>query len=86
LPHVWRSVLRELLGVPVARFAPDVRAPVLILSAGRDEIFPPQHHRALMDAYPGAQERVFPELGHNLIVEQPDQVGPALAAFLRPSS
>ena len=81
-PHVWRAVLREMLDVPLGRYAPDVRAPVLILSGGRDELFPAEHHRALVQAYPGAQERVFPELGHNLILERPHEVGPVLARFL----
>lgn len=81
-PHVWRSVLRELLDVPIARHAADVRAPVLILSGGRDELFPPEHHRALVAAYPGAEAHVFPDLGHNLILERPQEVAPVLAAFL----
>lgn len=81
-PHVWRSVLRELVDEPSARHAADVRAPVLILSGGRDELFPAEHHAALVAAYPGAQARVFPELGHNLILERPDEVGPVLVRFL----
>jgi len=81
-PHVWRSVLRELLDVPIGRHAPDVRAPVLILSGGRDALFPAEHHRALVAAYPSAQAHVFAELGHNLILERPHEVGPLLAAFL----
>jgi len=81
-PHVWRAVLRELLDVPIGRYAPDVRAPVLILSGGRDEIFPAEHHRALVAAYPGAQADVFPELGHNLVLERPHEVGPVLVRFL----
>lgn len=40
-PHVWRSVLRELLDVPIARHAAEVRALMLILSGGRDELFRP---------------------------------------------
>lgn len=82
-PHVWRSVLRELLDLPAARHAADVRAPVLILSGGRDELFPAEHHAALVAAYPGAEAHVFPALGHNLILERPAEVGPRLAAFLR---
>jgi pimeloyl-ACP methyl ester carboxylesterase len=81
-PHVWRSVLRELLDVPLGRYASEVRAPVLILSGGRDELFPAEHHRALVAAYPGAQAQVFPDLGHNLILERPHEVGPVLARFL----
>lgn len=80
--HVWRAVARELVDVPVGRYAPDIAAPVLILSGGRDPFFPAEHHRALVAAFPGARAQVFPDLGHNLIVERPGEVGPALAAFL----
>lgn len=83
-PHVWRAVPRAFLDMPVARHAADVRAPVLILSGGADPLFTAEHHRALMAAYPGAEAHVFPELGHNLIVERPHEVGPRLAAFLAP--
>ena len=81
-PHVWRGVIRELTDLPAARHAGDVRAPVLILSGGRDELFPAAHHHALVAAYPGAQAHVFAELGHNLVVERPHEVGPVLARFL----
>ena len=82
-PHVWRAVARELVDVPIGRYAPDIRAPVLILSGGRDELFPAEHHRALATAFPNAQAHVFPDLGHNLILERPGEVGPVLAEFLR---
>jgi pimeloyl-ACP methyl ester carboxylesterase len=81
-PHVWRAVLRELAAVPAGRHAADVRAPVLILSGGRDELFRAEHHAALVAAYPGAEAHVFAELGHNLILERPHEVGPVLARFL----
>ena len=85
-PHVWRAVLRELLEIPIGRYAPEVKAPVLVLSGGKDELFPAEHHAALMKAYPGAQGRVFAELGHNLVLERPEDVGPVLVRFLASSS
>jgi pimeloyl-ACP methyl ester carboxylesterase len=80
--RVWRGVARELVEIPAGRHAPDIAAPVLILSAGADPIFPAEHHRALMAAYPRATAHVFPELGHNFPVERPAEVGPVLARFL----
>ncbi len=80
--HVWRGVARELVDVPVGRHAPDIAAPVLILSADADPIFPAGHHRALLAAYPRATGHVFPGLGHNFPVERPAEVGPVLARFL----
>jgi pimeloyl-ACP methyl ester carboxylesterase len=81
--HVWRAVLRDLIDLPIGRYAPDVRAPVFILSAGADALFGPEHHRSLVAAYPGAPAYVLPGLGHNLIVEQPSRTGPIIAGLLR---
>lgn len=80
--RVWRAVARELLDVPVGRHAGDINVPVLVLSAGADPLFPAEHHRALMTAYPQATGHVFPGLGHNFPVERPTEVGPVLARFL----
>lgn len=79
---VWRGVIRALVGVPVARFANDVNAPVLILAGGSDDLFGAAHQAELRNALPKAEYRTFPGLGHNLIWEQPNLVGPALERFL----
>jgi pimeloyl-ACP methyl ester carboxylesterase len=80
--HVWRNVMRELAEVPVGRHAADIRAPVLILSGGKDPLFPAEHHSALVKVFPRAEAHVLPQLGHNLIWERPAEVGPVLARFL----
>ena len=80
--HVWRGVMRELANVPVARHAADVKAPVLILSGGKDPLFPKPHHEALLAAFPKAEAEVFPELGHNPNWEQPEAVAARMARFL----
>jgi pimeloyl-ACP methyl ester carboxylesterase len=81
-PHVWRSVIRELSSFPVGRHAADVHCPALLLSGGKDPLFGPEHHASLIRAYPQAQAIVFPELGHNLVVETPHEIGPIIASFL----
>ena len=80
--HVWRGVMRELAEIPAGRHAADIKAPVLILSGGKDPLFPAEHHAALVKAIPHAEARVFPDLGHNLSWERPAETGPALARFL----
>ena len=80
--HVWRAIPRELIDLPIGRYASEVKAPVLILSAGADPLFTTEHHQSLIRAYPKAQAKVFSGLGHNFIVERPEQVGPVLKAFL----
>lgn len=80
--HVWHGVLRELADVPVGRFAADIAAPTLILAGEADALFDARHQQALRDAIPHARYRMFPDLGHNLIWERPELVGPELGAFL----
>ena len=79
--HVWRGVMRELAYVPVARHAADITAPVLILSGGKDPLFPAEHHAALLKTFPSARAHVFPELGHNPNWEQPGEIARHIAAF-----
>jgi pimeloyl-ACP methyl ester carboxylesterase len=85
-PHVWRGVMRELTQLPVARHASGVKARVLILSGGKDPLFPPEHHAALLKAFPKAEAHVFPELGHSPNWEQPDDVAARIDAFLKSST
>jgi pimeloyl-ACP methyl ester carboxylesterase len=80
--HVWRGVMRELMGIPIGRHAADVKAPVLILSGGKDPLFPAEHHASLLAAFPGADAHVFPELGHNPVWEQPEAIAARMVAFL----
>ena len=82
-PHVWRAVLRELAEVPVGRYAADIKAPVLILSGGRDPLFGPAHHASLLKAFPRAEAHVFPALGHNPNWEQPEAVAKRIDQFLQ---
>lgn len=80
--HVWRGVMRELAYVPVGRHAADVRAPVLVLSGGKDPLFPANHHASLLKAFPQAKAQIFPDLGHNPNWERPDAVATAMKGFL----
>lgn len=80
--QVWHGVMREVVEVPIGRFTDEIEAPTLILSGGKDPLFPPEHHAALVKALPAAEAHVFPDLGHNLNMERPEEVGPVLARFL----
>ena len=80
--HVWHGVMRELAAVPVGRHAADVKAPALVLSGGKDPLFPAEHHRSLLKAFPNAEARVFAELGHNPNWERPEEIAAAMTNFL----
>ena len=83
--HVWHGVMRELSYVPVGRHASDVKAPVLVLSGGKDPLFPAEHHQSLLKAFPQAEAQVFADLGHNPNWENPRDVAAAMSAFLDPN-
>jgi pimeloyl-ACP methyl ester carboxylesterase len=74
--------MRELAEVPIGRHSVDIKAPVLVLSGGKDPLFPAEHHAALLKAFPGATAHVFPELGHNPNWEQPAEIARHIAEFL----
>ena len=80
--HVWHGVMREMAYVPVGRHASDVKAPVLVISGGKDPLFPAEHHQSLMKAFAGAKSEVFAELGHNPNWEQPEAVANAVLEFI----
>lgn len=80
--HVWRGVMRELAAVPIARHAADVTVPVLVLSGGKDPIFPREHHASLLKAFPHAEAQLFEDLGHNPNWEQPQAIAGAMSRFL----
>ena len=83
--HVWRTVMRELVGIPVARHAADVKARVILLSGGKDPIFTADHHAGLVKAFPSAEAHVFADLGHNPNWEQPEAVARRIDSFLQSS-
>ena len=80
--HVWHGVMREISYVPVGRHAADVKVPVLVISGGRDPLFPSEHHQSLLKAFPNARSEIFPDLGHNPNWERPREVAAVMNDFL----
>lgn len=65
-----------------AQLAPSIRAPLLAIVAGRDEIIPVERSRSLFDAWAGAKRWVeLPGSGHNHVQEFP-QYWKAISSFL----
>jgi pimeloyl-ACP methyl ester carboxylesterase len=57
--------------------------PALVVWGDRDEVFPAESARPILDALPGAQLRIVPGAGHWSMLDAPEVVGANLAAFLR---
>lgn len=65
-----------------AGLAPKVRTPLLVVAAGRDDIIPPVHARALLAQWAGPKDwREFGQAGHNDLDADPEYWR-AIADFL----
>ena len=65
--------VRETLG--------SVTKPALILAGSRDVLTPVRAARSIAKLLPDATFRVFPEAGHQLMQERPDEVAEELRAL-----
>lgn len=66
-----RESLRGLVGTPV-----------LVINGTKDELTPPEHSVALVEALPDAEHVVVPGAGHLLPLERPDLVDEAVLALV----
>ena len=81
--HVWRGVMRELADVPAGRHAADIKAPVLILSGGKDPLFPAEHHAALVEGVPPRRGAGLPRPGPQSQLGAAGRDRPGAGALLR---
>jgi pimeloyl-ACP methyl ester carboxylesterase len=72
--RVWREVMAGMLQSPSAS-APltAIRVPTLILWGDRETIFPRAEQDSLAAAIPNSVLKIYPETGHGLHWEQPEQ-------------
>lgn len=82
--QVWHGVLDTLRTEEFGRYAPDIKAPVLILMGGKDGLFGEKDREALQKALPAAKLQLFDQLGHNLFWEDPAAAAAAINPFLKP--
>lgn len=60
-----------------------VRLPTLIVQAMDDQVVDASHGRILRQTIPGAQIKIFPQTGHLVPVERPDELAAAVSEFVR---
>jgi pimeloyl-ACP methyl ester carboxylesterase len=79
--HVWHGLMRGMLATPPAELA-GARFPTLLLWGDRDAIFPRSAQDGLQARIPGARLLVFPETGHAVHWERPEEVARELREFV----
>lgn len=90
LPPVWfrgvAGILSALEGLDLRPVLPRIEAPALVVGAGEDRIFPPEHSWALGTGIPGAKLVMLPGAAHGAVVEEAVRVAEVLRDFLGPLS
>ncbi len=81
--RVWRSVLDPVLAFDDVADLGRISAPTLIISGERDAWVPQAGQERLAARIPGARLTVYPETGHAVHWERPEQVAADLEAFIR---
>ena len=81
-PHVWRGIMEGMLASGPVSPGGGVALPALILRGERDAVFPEAAHDSLAARNPGAELHVYPETGHAIHWERPEQSTRDLITFL----
>lgn len=81
--RVWRAIADQcLLGVDLRFMLPRIKAPTLLLWGGKDTLESAAGRAALRSGIKGAEARVFPSLGHDLIWQEPRRIARLMTRFI----
>jgi pimeloyl-ACP methyl ester carboxylesterase len=86
LPPVWFSGLAGLMdnlrGVDLREDVRRIACPTLVVAAGQDLTFPPEHSRSLVNLIPDARLVMIDDAPHGLIAERAEQTSSLIDAFV----
>lgn len=81
--RIWRAIAyQSLLGVDLRFMLPRIKAPTLLIWGGKDNLESPAGRAALRAGIRGAQVRIFPALGHDLIWQDPRGIARVMTRFI----
>jgi non-heme chloroperoxidase len=81
--RVWHAALAGCLAADYSTSLHKIRMSTLILRGEQDTVFPRAAQDALASGIPQAVLRVYPETGHALHWERPEQIAKDLKAFIQ---
>ena len=84
--RVWRDVMEGTvlsLGPDHEAQLREINVPTLIMCGKQDALFPREEHERLAAAIPNATLEVYPETGHDVHWERPEQVVRDLEGFMK---
>jgi 3-oxoadipate enol-lactonase len=85
LPEIWYRGVGQIMvackSIDLRDDLPQVRCPVLAVSAEHDRIFPPDEGRIVASSVRIGRFVMVPGAGHNLVIEKPQQLAEILIGF-----
>ena len=87
--RVWRDYMEQAVLSIDHDYVVELReieVPTLILWGEQDPLFPREEQERLVGAIPGATLKVYPETGHAVHWDRPEQVVRDLEAFMKDTS
>jgi len=82
-PDAYARQLAACLAFDTYDRLPQIAAPTLVINGAEDALIPAENSRIMAQRIPGAELLLFPEAGHLYFHEMPEEVGAAVADFLR---
>lgn len=80
--HAWKGILNGLCNAAPPTEAGTISAPTLILWGARDTLLPLSGQETLAARIPSSVLKVYPDVGHLMLWECPEQVAADTTAFL----
>jgi pimeloyl-ACP methyl ester carboxylesterase len=84
--RVWRATMEGFFATDYRSQLGRIKAPTLILWGERETIFPRPEQDSLVNSLANADLKVYPETGHALHWERPEQFVKDLEDFLKPAA
>jgi 3-oxoadipate enol-lactonase len=81
----YRNAATAMAGLnekPLQPLLADVTCPVLVIGGENDEFCPPRAAQIMLEALPQARYVEFPNVGHLVLSEAPDELRDSVASFL----
>lgn len=82
--HVWRAVVAGLLTAQPPTESATIDVPTVVLWGERDEVLPRVEQERMVAAIPGARLVTYPDTGHLVLWERPEDVARELLRLVTP--
>ncbi|QRG67996.1 alpha/beta fold hydrolase [Brevibacillus choshinensis] len=81
--YVWKHATQMLMTEDFSAHLSEIKVPTFIIWGEQDAVFPYEDQVRLQAAIPQAKFQSYPDVGHNIQWEIPQQIGEDIASFVK---